>query len=291
MFSFEVGGQPHAIAVGPDDSVYWTDTRRPGIGLLSSDGAHVEFDVPTPADHIFGLAIEKGGTLWVTEWSDATEAQLAPHLVSRISADGTSYSVASVWGHGTPREIVVAPSGLVWFTVGSGIGCISDDGAISVNDVPWHTPWVTLEAQGVAIDGDGRVLVTVSGPPNRIAVFDPVRRGWRWHDLPDEVRPSALAVHPDGTIWLTSFHHNVVGRVHPSGRVELTPGFANPCGITISEGGDVWVAEFGAHQLARLSTSDVSRVATYATPEPLNIAIAAKEVVPGFVEVWWRSPA
>src|SRR5262249_56057195 len=98
---------PAAIAIGPDDSVWFTIESSDAIGAFR-DGKIRKLPKGTPSVEPMGIAVAADGAAWFTD-SPA-------RAVSRMAPDGavTSFALA-----GAPiarlNRLAVAPDGAVWF--------------------------------------------------------------------------------------------------------------------------------------------------------------------------------
>jgi virginiamycin B lyase len=83
--------------------------------------------------------------------------------------------------------------------------------------------------------------------------------------------PNRIVVGPDGAIWFTELHTNLIARITPRGSLTETPIEGGRVGITVGPDGNLYVALWNSHQLGRLDlTGHLTR--TWAVPGALQVA-------------------
>jgi uncharacterized protein (TIGR03437 family) len=112
--------------------------------------------------------------------------------------------------------------------------------------------------------------------------------------------PSALAVHPDGTIYFAELHGNRVARIGADGRLSTVagngfPGFAGdggpassaqlrkPAGIAIDSAGNLFIADTGNHRVRKVTPDGTIR--TIAGDGALNTPMDVKVDAAGNVYI------
>jgi virginiamycin B lyase len=240
------GGDPHAIAAGPDGNVWFTETFG-RIGRITPSGVVTEFKgLP---QLVGGIAPGPDGALWFNE-TPLGDAVTGPGSIGRITTDGTLSTftlpgfrnddvvVSYVAAH---SSLVAGPDGAIWFTnastvlgdseTGKGfatVGRLATDGTVKAFVPPYSPPSLPSQIvvgpdkalgyaeQGLAFskgqgsvpcDG-GIVRLTTDG---QFKAFDLAHRN---------VFPLALASGPDGALWFTD-ERGRIGRMTTSGHLKL----------------------------------------------------------------------
>lgn len=266
LTQFAGGAQTFGLACLADGRVYFTDSATPAIGRIDPDGGQTRFDIPTPAEHIFGIAIGADGQIWVTEWSNDSSSAPGAQLISRIASDGSKYDVVPISGYGIPREVALGPDGAVWFTIGSSLAKLDPErGSCEFLSPPWQTPWITVEVGALTISADGTVWIgSISGASGHIGGYSPTSRAWIVHEIPGGF-PNQLAVEDNGVLWYTDFHHAQAGRIDPEGRLTRVDIPGQPFGITASRD-EIWITEFAASRATKLDRDTAQPIETLPLP-------------------------
>jgi virginiamycin B lyase len=118
------GAFPAGITAGPDDSLWFTEAGRNGIGKITTAGMVTEYGYGISTSSLSGITAGPDGNLWFTEFSGSR--------IGKITTAGvvTEYSI----GIGTaPQGITSDPDGNLWFTerLGNRIGKITTTGTVT----------------------------------------------------------------------------------------------------------------------------------------------------------------
>lgn len=256
--------EPRGIAVGPDGATWFTQTGghtgSEGIGRIDGSGTIVEHPLP---DQTLPFAIAAGpdGNLWFTA--------LGSEPIGRITPGGV---VTMFPGdlQGDPLNITSGPDGALWFTedgivrgsVGA-IGRVTTTGVVT--EYPLPTPAGSTSGAGdLAVGPDGNLWFTwavrpLGGPVGseslRIGRITPAgaitsftiwaAQGWP---------PGGVTRGPDGDLWFTAVHANVVARITTDGAVSTLPVPTMSAGPSdISAGPDgLWFTEGSASKIGRI---------------------------------------
>jgi DNA-binding beta-propeller fold protein YncE len=156
--------RPMHLAFGPDGLLYVAEYINDRISVFRQDGTFVRHVKPKGVDAPSGVAVDAAGTIYVADFYN--------HRVLVLSPDGSQ----SVWGHAGqgglgelhyPTDVTIGPAGEVWvadaynnrlqrFVAGKATQMIT---GIAV-------------ANGVAVDGDGRVWA-VDFEGGKVRAFNP----------------------------------------------------------------------------------------------------------------------
>jgi virginiamycin B lyase len=109
--------------------------------------------------------------------------------------------LAEAQGGRGPSQIVLAPSGSVWFASYASNQIVRVD-AVSLKQDAFAMPAGVEGPKGLVVDGTGRVWVSAFRSA-RIARFDPRRRTWDAWSLGDGSRPHAVALDAAGAILVS----------------------------------------------------------------------------------------
>lgn len=265
---------PRGLAVGPDGSIYISDSHNHRIQRFSDDGAFMSSwgsfasqdsgEAPGGTfNEPWGIAVGSDGSVYVADtWN---------HRIQRFTADGKFISMwgapglAEVpdqfWG---PRGVAVDKNGLVYVTdTGNNRVVIFDAEGNYLTQFGKNgmAPGEFDEPVGIAVDADGLVYVADTWN-QRIQVFSPdenlefqVQRHWEvnaWFGQSINNKPF-LALDEDDNIYITDpdafrvleFDKNgnyLRGWGEASSGID---GFSSPSGIGVGIDGRIWVSDSG----------------------------------------------
>ena len=189
------------IVVGPDSSVWFTETVGNNVARLACDGSIKEYPVPTTGSGPLGLTVGPDGALWFIE-------RLAGK-VGRMTLDGTMTEYPMADPKSVPNRIVTGPDGALWFTefVGEKVGRITTDGIMT----EFSTPGVGPVGIAAGIDGGLWIAGFNSNEIVRVSVEGSITNRYAVPTENSQVLQVVAA--PDGSIWFTEVAGNRVGRL------------------------------------------------------------------------------
>lgn len=221
-----------------------------------------------------GVAVDAGGSVWLTD----SEA----HTIRRIF-----------------------PSGVVVTVAGSPGIAGSDDGVGAAARF--------FQPMGIAVDGDGRVLVCdvanhsirAISPDGVVTTLAGSAGVFGWADgLGSEARfwwPTGIAFDGDGVAWVADRGTSTIRRVSPEGLVQTWAGvpgagsvrdgaaneawFASPAGIVVDALGTIFVSDVGYHGVRRISAGVPFVSTILGSDEPTGATDGS------FAEARFRDPA
>ena len=126
-----------AIAVGPDEAVWYTNEKvPPAISRISPSGEfrHNPLSVTDPLANLPGITTGPDKALWFTV---SSTGETATHYIGRMPTDGKNYQLWPLPGESpSPGRIVTGPDDALWFTTAHGIGRITVNGDITEHRMP-----------------------------------------------------------------------------------------------------------------------------------------------------------
>ncbi len=203
------------------------------------------------------------------------------------AADPASYELREfdAGSCGAGRDIAVAPDGRVWYA-GSERNTIVMFDPREEQFRCWPLPTRNARPQGLRVDRDGMVWVTLAGlPDNKLAMFDPRTELFAEFLMPH--RPQ-LFVFPDRLVFdaerdpvFSLAYGDGAGRIdRKSGHFDYfpLPTFrARPDGIDVARNGHIWMSESIANKLVEIDPKTgkaTEFVHPFATDDPGMGAIA-----------------
>jgi streptogramin lyase len=280
-----VNSKPSGIVTGPDDNLWFTESKGNRIGQMTTRGNLLkEISVSSGSDP-GGIVVGPDGNLWFSERSGSGIANVA---VGAITA--YEYTVPKV-----PGDLVTGSDNAIWFVeTGAMIGRLTTDFTFSE-----YSGCVsgTCELYGIAsaggkiwfADGHQGQIRSMTTAGTELREYQPPSFGSGTYDLtlgPDGnlwfteyttnkvcsmtlsgnfgsefplsagSGPRAIASGPDGNVWFVEVDGNRIGRVTPKGKVDEAPiptAASAPDGITSGPDGNVWFVEGLGNKIARVN--------------------------------------
>ncbi len=297
---------PFGVAVAPDGTVFVADganadrirrispagdvtTVAGGApGFVNGPGTVAQFNTPS------GLAIDRGGTLYVADTGNNAIRRITPDgLVSTLAGDGTAGDQdgpAATARFNGPIGIAVDERGriVVADTYNDRIRTIDRDGTVRTlagstmgnldgpgSDARFHTP------SGVAVDSHGRVLVADTGNGHvRTIDEDGTVSTPSWSLAEPLLRPVGIAVGSTNDLYVTDERGRIVA-VSSDGQARTLAGssagfhdgpgidarFRNPTAIAVARPGHLVVADAGNALVRRIAA--LSQPDAHLPPPPL----------------------
>ena len=280
---------PQRIVSSPDGTLWFTKWPFGSLGRITIEGALVEDGV---GSGVGDLAVAADGSVWAVldmELAHLVEPLFARFPVPNASS-GSRIAVGpdeNIWftavrqigrctpaglvtafslpaDSGSPVAITAGPDGNLWFTESiNQIGRITPTGAIDEFSLPDGSDFGGEITKG----SDGAVWFTLPrGRIGRITTAGTVSE-FAIPRFPPQVL-DGITLGPDGNVWFTEASYpvgrdpgpgpfpNRVGRITPNGAItefDLPNSLAYPVGIAAGSDGNIWVAEFMASKIARIS--------------------------------------
>ena len=238
------GGHPHDPAVGPGDTLWFTEQMANKLGRLDpKTGEMKEYplkDGKNAGPH--GLVADKEGNIWFTANFGGYIGKLDPK-----TGNVKQYAMPNAKAD-DPHTAAFDAKGILWFTVQGGnmVGRLDPKtGKVDLKEVPTDSAL----PYGIQITSKGVPVFCELGT-NKMATIDPKTMAIMEYSLPESARPRRLAIAADDTVYFTDFKSGHLGVLNLESRaVKMypSPGGAesNPYGIVITPDGMVWYSESG----------------------------------------------
>lgn len=239
------GATPGQLTGGPDGNV-WVVLSGGGamdVAKVTPDGTVTEFPVGE-ISNATGIVAGPDGNLWVTQAGGVVRFSPA--------APDTGETLFAVAAISDPRRIVTGADGNLWTASGDKVIRITPAGVATATTVPG------MGARGITSGGDGRLYIADFGG-TRVVGVDPANPATQTF-TPTGGGPQEVVAGPGNLIAVAnpgaSPHH--VGRFTPPGtgidRTDLP--LSDPFGMVLGNDGVVWVAQFAANTVTRVSPTD-----------------------------------
>lgn len=217
-----------------------------------SELADPTFTFPT------GITVAPDGAIWVA-------STLADQLV-RVEPGSRRSSAVRLPLRSHPVGLAADAQGRIWFAAsGAGLlGRLTPGAARAVEFPPaslLRQPVALPFVAAVALDPRGGNAWFTMGPAAVVATVpiasERLRRGAAAREVtlgPGRGRPEALAVDPDGAVWVAELADNALTRIGADGGIRRMPlpAGSRPRGVAVAPDGGVWVTLFGSHRLLRV---------------------------------------
>ncbi len=278
---------PRGLAVA-GGLVYVADEGNHRVQALALDGRPLYAEGTfgkEPGEFVnpFGVALH-GGRVYVVDDNNNRIVALTPTLryLEEWSGEGR-YRLSYI------RAAAVSPSGRVYVADTGHERVVAFDppgrGLLAFG-TPGTAPGQFVAPLGVATDASGGALVVETyGSRSPLYLFDPrLRYLARWQRGGGAIigsnwfGPTAAAVAPDGSVWVTDPRNGVLRHLSSGGAfLGALEGLSSPEGVALSaSGGVVYVADTGDSAIVRFGSSGqpLGRLGSVALERPVAVAVA-----------------
>jgi virginiamycin B lyase len=219
---------PYAIAIGPDQNIWFTEYQGDSIGMMTPAGEVMRFPI-APDGIAERLTAGPDGALWFTDPRG--------NRIGRIAIDGKIKYVALPTPGCGPTGITLGADGLIYFSehAASRIGRMTIDGSLTE---------FTLRAKSgpaeIVTGHDGAVyfIEDEAGRIGRIRKDGAIRE----FTIPgDHSIPSAITSGPDASIYFAELGAGKIGKLKLDGSFDeyLVPN-GKPLGLAAGADGNLW---------------------------------------------------
>jgi virginiamycin B lyase len=233
---------PYAIAIGPDNNIWFTEYQGDRIGMMTPQGGVMRFPI-APDGIAERLTGGPDGALWFTDPKG--------NRIGRIGIDGKIKYVALPTSDCGPTGITLGADGLIYFTehAASRIGRMSIDGTLAEFTLPKKSG-----PAEIATGHDGAVyfIEDDAGRIGRISKSGAIRE----FRIPSEHSiPSAIASGPDASIYFAELSTGKIGKMKLDGSFDeyLIP-HGKPLGLAAGADGNLWVTIPKEHLIYRMTS-------------------------------------
>ncbi len=261
---------PVTIASGPDGAMWFTEYSGNKIGRITTTGTITEYAIPIANSGPTGVASGPDGALWFTEYNVSQ--------IGRITTTGTITEYPTTAPNSGPSRITSGPDGALWFTEerANQIGRITTAGAVSEFPIPTpSTAPPTTFPRGITSGPDGALWFT-ENRTNQIGRITTAGAVTEYPIPTANSGPYEITRGPDNALWFTENGHcttvgctpptvSQVGRITTTGTITEFPtptADTHPAGIAFGPDSALWLTEFTAGNLGRVSASKRSTSAT-----------------------------
>jgi streptogramin lyase len=252
------------ITTGSDGNVWFAELNQSKVGRITPSGVITEFPLPASAPQpAFDVSLGPDGNVWA----------IAGEEFVKVEPDGTTTGYPGVPGSGTV-SMAAGPDGKLWF-LEQGANKVGRMTTAGVIDAEFPIPTASSSAGTITHGPDGKLWFTETAA-HKIAS---VTTDGQFTEYPTSAAcpPGGIAPSDDGRLWVTcAGTPTAIGVMTPAGAfTEFPTPTANsqPTGITGGPDGNMWFAEFGARQVAKIGTGPVAPPASSAAP-PTALAAA-----------------
>ena len=280
-------GNPYWLAVGANDTVWFTDDGGHHVATMDRDGNTIRTVDAGSGSRTFGITTTADGRVWFANGNG----------VGRLDADGGNYTYFPVSTSPTLQGMTTGPDGNAWFTevAGGGIGKVDANGTITrfavdtgfgygLSSGPdgnvWFadlgrngsgeygritpsgdvTRWTTASGPAdIAADGSGNLwlvneananILKISASGQLLATYTAPAAG-----------PRQIALGPDGAMWFTMYEGGRIGRIDANGAIQSWdasppggPSGLQPFDIAWGPQGDMWYTNLQGAAIGRIGT-------------------------------------
>jgi virginiamycin B lyase len=232
---------PHDVAVGADDSLWFTEYNSNKIGRLDPQSGTIrEYPLKTANSSPRGIAVDLTGAVWFAAKDKGYIGKLDP-----ATGDITEYRLPRETMD--PGSIAIAAE-KVWFTAEKAnlVGKLDmKTGDMTVR----HLDNVNRKPDAIVVGRDGALYFAETGS-NDIGQIYTKTLAVHEYILPPGARPNRVAVGPDGLVYYSDNARGKIGRLSPQSTVVVewpSPAgdSARPQGLALTSDGKIWFSESG----------------------------------------------
>ena len=285
-FKLPQGNYPHDVAPGPNGTIFYSDQRRGGLGIVDPKTGSVEKVALGPDSSPHGVIAGPDGKAWVTDGGqnaivsyDLKAKKVAVYKLPEDSGYTNLNTVAldrkgdawftgqngiygkvdmksgkvTVWkapkGRG-PYGITGTKTGDVYFAslAGSYVGRINiETGQVTVLEPPTKDQG----ARRVWSDSKGRIWVSYWNS-GQVGMYDPASKSWQEWKLPGNAHTYSVWVDAADKVWLTDWSINAIVKFDPAtGKFETFRSDKAQANVRqmLGRSGEAWGAESGVDRL------------------------------------------
>jgi virginiamycin B lyase len=248
---------PSAIASGPKDSLWVTDTIDQDYGenlvaRINTSGTRLKTfyyqGLSTEGSSFQDITAGPDGALWITDFYN--------WQIVRMTTDGTFSTFALKTA---PIGITAGPDKSLWFTEDGAIGRITTKGSVTIYAGGAFDEDITAGPDGALwfteLTGNAIGRITTRG---KITTYT--------KGISGGAGPYSIAPGPDGALWFTEATGGRIGRITTSGKVTeysngITPS-EEPVGIAAGPDGALWFTEYESYDSYQIRESKIGRITT-----------------------------
>jgi virginiamycin B lyase len=232
---------PYAIAIGPDDNIWFTEYQGDGIDRMTPKGELARFPI-APDGIAERITAGPDGAMWFTDPRG--------NRIGRVALDGKIKYVALPTPKCGPTGIALGADGFLYFSehAASRIGRMSTSGALTE---------FTLRAKSgpaeIAAGSDGAVYF-VEDESNRVGRIGKNGAISEFTIPTPGGIPSAIVAGPEASMYLAELGAGKIGKLKLGGSfVEYPIPRGRPLGLAAGAEGNLWVTIPGEHLIYRMT--------------------------------------
>jgi streptogramin lyase len=262
-----INSQPTGVAIGSDGNVYFTEygSSTSKVGVLTPQTGNIE-ELTIQGGDLTAIIESPDGQVWFTETNNNTLGSIAP-ATAQFPFD---QSIHPLGGSSTgPTVLTLATDGNIWVW-GS-----------STEQLLFRPPTGNAAATRVSVSPTASITALAAGTGGYVwyagtnAVGKSVKGTIGRHDVkagvtvmydasgatsPKPSMPFGIVEGSDGNMWFTDQGANAIGRITPTGAIDIFPlptANAKPNFIVVGADGAMYFTEGTANQIGRIDTTGV----------------------------------
>ena len=263
------GVWPDDVAGDMNGNIWFPERHSNEIGKVSATGVYTGYPVITQSSQMDGITIDNARkVVYVTE--------TAGNNIVRLDMTTGALQEIAVPAPGTvPGDLILAPDGTVWFSLGyeggAGSTRIAKMNPDTLQITEFTPPFVRNGTDGLVMVPNGDIWFVEYADNNICRFSNGVFTEVAMPRL--NVVPTNIAVDSHNMIWISEQAGNAIAQYNPTNstwkEVAVPTANGQPSGVCVDKSDNVWFTEFNGNKIGVIPAGTTKAI-DYAIPTPAS---------------------